>query len=173
MKTFVNQSIWAIMAVMMAGCASNSGVKSGEMAKGKEYLMQSGGHSVLKLTGPMDSQGKSQDGSLTISLKNDVEIWLVSGVGTIGEAEGRIGETMKGEFKDFKPASTKEVMIAGSSAKELVGPGNEADDGDAGEADVIVFKVGGRVFVACTHGEELKPGAREGMMRLVKTAQGV
>jgi hypothetical protein len=48
---------------------------------------------------------------------------------------------------------------------------HEADDGDAGAADVIAFKVGDHVFVACDHGESLDPMGQQWLLTLVQTAQ--
>jgi hypothetical protein len=60
--------------------------------------------------------------------------------------------------------------IGGSAANRVRGTGVEADDGDPGTADVIVFRAGDRLFVACTHGESLNESARQWMTTVVKTA---
>jgi hypothetical protein len=74
------------------------------------------------------------------------------------------------EFKNFKSNQTSELTIAGSPAKRMVGDGEEADDGDPGKADVIVFKVGDHVFVACDHGETINETGQQGLLTLVQTA---
>jgi hypothetical protein len=63
------------------------------------------------------------------------------------------------------------VDIAGAPAKHIIGPGNEADDGDPGNAEVVLFVVGGRVFAGCVHGEfDDASRARPAMMAVLQTA---
>ena len=134
--------------------------------------MQSGGVDVLKLTGPADFKCVAEDGSLKFDApKFYAEYWLASGAHTVDEAVQRVGTQIASEFKDYKPNQTTDLTIAGSPAKRMVGAGEEADDGDPGEADVIVFKVGNHVFVACNHGEKLTSVGQEGMLTLTQTAQ--
>jgi hypothetical protein len=63
----------------------------------------------------------------------------------------RLAEVIKGEVLNFKPETTTDITVAGALAKRLFGPGVEADDKDEGHADVVVFSLGGRVFVSCVH----------------------
>ena len=134
--------------------------------------MQSGGVDVLKLTGPADFKCVAEDGSLKFDAPTFyAEYWLVAGAHTVDESLQRVGTVIESEFKNFKPSQTTDLTIAGSPAKRMVGDGEEADDGDPGQADVIVFKVGNHVFVACNHGEKLTPVGQEGMLTLTQTAQ--
>ncbi len=141
-------------------------------AEGKAWVMQSAGSGVLKLTAPSDMKCVTGDGTLHFTAAGyEVEFWLVPGVQAVDDAVGRASTQIASEFKDFKPEHTTELTVAGSSAKRLVGSGHEADDGDPGDADVIVFKVGDHVFIACHHGESLNPVGQQGMLTLVQTAQ--
>jgi hypothetical protein len=128
---------------------------------------------VLQLAVPADTRfAVAVDGSLHVALPHgDVEVWLVHGAKTVDDAVGRVGAQIVDEFKDFKANRTTDLTIAGSPAKRLVGAGHEADDGDDGNADVIVFTVGGKVFVACYHGERLEPAGQAGLLALVQSAQ--
>src|SRR5262249_28191477 len=138
----------------------------------KACVMQSGGKAVLQLTAPADSDCTAKDGSLVIGLKSsEFEVWAVPTAKTIDDAVGNVGQVIVSQFKEFKPKNTTDLTVAGSPAKRLQGPGNEADDGDGGDADVVVFKVGDHVFVACTHGEDLKPAAQQFMLTVLATAQ--
>ncbi len=87
------------------------------------------------------------------------------------EAVGRVNVQIADQFKDFKPDHTTDLTIAGSPARQLIGPGHEADDGDAGAADVSVFKVADHIFIACYHSESLDPSGEQWMLTLVQTAQ--
>jgi hypothetical protein len=81
----------------------------------------------------------------------------------VDEAMGHVNSQIADQFKDFKPDHTTDLIIAGSPAKRLVGPGHEADDCDAGAADVILFKVGNHIFIACYHGVSLDPSGEQWM----------
>ena len=63
------------------------------------------------------------------------------------------------------------LTIAGTPARRMMGTGTEADDGDPGDADVIVFKTGENYFIACTHAESLQAAAQEWMLHIVQTAK--
>jgi hypothetical protein len=175
MRTFNYGSFLIIVVGMLGGCGS-MGTKpaaSADSAAGtKAFVMQSGGANVLSLTTSADTKCVAGDGSLHFTTqKYEVEVWLVSGAKTVDEAMGRVSSQIVSEFKNFKPNQTTDLTFAGSPAKRSVGIGDEADDGDPGNADVIVFKVGDHVFVSCTHGENLTSAAQQGMLALVQTAQ--
>jgi len=113
----------------------------------------------------------AKDGTLHIDATQfDVELWLVDGAHTVDEAIGRIGQVIKDQFKDFKATRTTDLTVAGSPARQLIGSDHEADDGDNGQADVIVFEVGDRIFIACAHGEDLTPMAQQGILTVVQSA---
>jgi hypothetical protein len=64
-----------------------------------------------------------------------------------------------------------DLVIAGAPAKHVTGSGNEADDGDPGNAEVVFFVAGGRVFAGCVHGEaDDSSKARAAMMTVLNTA---
>ena len=162
MRAFIYGSLFVIATGILSGCGSSTGTKSAtsaapqaeKVADTKDFVMQSGGANVLKLTTPAGTKCVAEDGSLKFdSPKYYVEVWLVSGAKTVDEAMGCVSSQIVSEFKNFKPDQTTDLTIAGSPAKRMVGVGNEADDDDPGKADVIVFKVGDHVFVACNHGE--------------------
>lgn len=133
--------------------------------------MQSGGANVLRLTTSADCKCAAKDGSLKINAPQfEVEVWLAPAK-TVDEATASVDKQIVDEFKDFKAESTTDLTIAGAPAKRLVGPGHEADDGDPGAADLIVFKLGDHVFVACTHGEKLTPIGQQGLLTIVQTAR--
>jgi hypothetical protein len=82
-----------------------------------------------------------------------LHLWPISKAKAIDEVLPLVAETIKGEFVNFKPNSTNSLLVAGAPAWHILGKGNEADDGDPGAAEVVIFKTGKRVFVACVHGE--------------------
>jgi len=179
MRTFISGLLFVTVAGAMCGCTS-IGTKSGpsaasqavSAADGKSWVMQSGGANVLKLAASPDIKCVSGDGTLHFTAPQyEVEFWLVPGAQTVDGAVGHVSMQIVSEFKDFKPDQTADLTVAGVPAKRLVGTGHEADDGDPGDADVIVFKIGDHVFVACNHGESLNPVGQQGMLTLVQTAQ--
>jgi hypothetical protein len=181
MRKFISSSLLIIVTGVFGGCASGSGTnqptapnaQNDQAAAAKTFVMQSGGVNVLKLSAAAAFKGRAEDGSLHLTLPQqyEVEFWIVPGAKTVDEALGRISTQIISEFKDFKPDHTTDITVAGSPAKRLTGKGHEADDGDPGAADVVVFKVGDHVFIACNHGEGLDPAAQQGMLTLLQSAQ--
>jgi hypothetical protein len=179
MRTYISGLLFITAAGTMFGCNSagptssqSPATQAVNAAKGKPWVMPSGGAGVLKLTAPNDIKCVTGDGMLHFTAaKYEVECWLVPGAQTVDDAVGRVSTQISSEFKDFKPEKTAELTIAGSPAKRLVGSGHEADDGDPGDADVIIFTVGNHIFVACNHGESLDPVGQKAMLAIVQTAQ--
>ena len=181
MRTFINGLVLAGLAVMTVGCALDRGTTPGTPSGAhadragdtKACVMQSGDHAVLRLTVSADATCTPKDGSLHLEshARDAVDVWLAPGANSVDAAAGRVGQAITSEFKDFKATSTTALTIAGAPAKRLMGSGTEADDNDPGHADVIMFTAGGRVFVACTHGESLSAAAQQWMLAVVQTAQ--
>ena len=178
MRTVSRRLAFVIVAGVTGGC-STAGTTSdapatrpADVAAADACVMQSGGANVLRLTVPAGAKCKAADGSLHVDAPTyDVECWLVRGARTVDDAVPRVGPQIADEFRDFKADRTTDLTVAGSPAKRLVGTGHEADDGDPGAADVIVFRVGDRVFVACNHGETINPAGQQGLATLVQTAR--
>jgi hypothetical protein len=100
-----------------------------------------------------------------------LHVWSVSKATTANDALPRTAELIKSEFIKFKPNATNDIVIAGAPAKRVTGSGNEADDGDPGNAEVVLFAVGGHIFAACVHGEfDDASRQRAPMMAVLKTA---
>ncbi len=109
---------------------------------------------AVKLSVPEDAKISNKAEKTTIETKTLwLYIWPVAGAKTVDEAIPKIGEVIKGEFCDFAAQSTESISLVGGAAKHLEGRGTEADDGDPGTAEVVVFAVSGNVFAACVHGE--------------------
>jgi hypothetical protein len=127
---------------------------------------------ALILTVPATAKTKSTNGWLNIQTPNlTLNIWVVLNAKTTDDALPRMGDLIKSEFLNFKTNGVMEAEIAGAPAKHVTGSGNEADDHDPGNAEVVVFVTGGRVFVACVHGEADEAAkARAAMMAVLKTA---
>jgi hypothetical protein len=101
-----------------------------------------------------------------------LHVWAVPNAKTAGDAVPRAAEIIKSEFINFKTTAAMDLEIAGAPAKHVTGSGNEADDGDPGNTEVVFFAVGDRVFAACVHGEFNDASrARAPMMAVLKTAQ--
>ena len=135
----------------------------------KTCVMQSGSVDVLRLTIANDVKCVSKDGSLDLNSPHlEMEVWLVRNARTIDDAMAHINTAITDQFKNFKSDHTSDLTIADSPAKRLIGFGKEADDGDDGKADLVVFKIGNHIFIACTHGEDLSPTRNNGCQQSCK-----
>lgn len=174
----------ALGTVLFQGCASHSKPKTETPAKttasaqgnaaaavnqGRGYVMMSHGTPVLRLVAPGDAPCEVGDGTFDMkSREGYVNVWLVPGASTVQDGVQKIPSVIAGEFKDFSAEKTTDFAGA-MPGKRVFGSGREADDNDPGTADVIVFQAGGRVFIACTHGESLRASAQQRMVELVRT----
>ena len=129
----------------------------------------------LKLEILMDAKVTTKGDKTSILLKDAwVYIWSVPTVKTIAEAVPQTATIIKSEFTDFKLTETKHLNIAGHDADHLFGKGLEADDGDPGAAEVVIFTVGKHVFAACVHGEdEAAAKKRPDMLTILKSAKAL
>jgi hypothetical protein len=141
-------------------------------AHGIACVMQSGGRDVLRLSVAPDTKCKASDGAIDlVSHDQHIYFWMVKGAKSVNDVIGRVPERIKDEFRDFNADSTTDITVARSPMKRLVGSGTEADDGDPGRADVVVFQAGENVFVACVHGEHLDAAQQQWMTTILQTAQ--
>jgi hypothetical protein len=128
---------------------------------------------ALVLKAPAAAKVISTNGFLRIQTANlTLYVWAVPNAKTANDALPRAADIIKSEFLKFKTNAIMDMVIAGAPAKHVTGSGNEADDGDPGNAEVVFFVVGGRVFAGCVHGEaDDASKARAAMMAVLNTAQ--
>jgi hypothetical protein len=128
---------------------------------------------VLTLLLPPGAKVTASNGYINIKTsKMSLHVWAVPDAKTAKDAVPRAAEIIKSEFIKFAVTDTKDLVIAGSPAKHVIGSGNEADDGDPGHAEVVFFVVGSHIFAACVHGEfDDASRARAPMMAVLQTAQ--
>ena len=126
---------------------------------------------VLKVPGKTDVTRIT--GRTTIHAQDMfLHLWVVGNASNVTEGVSRVADLIKGEVLNFEPNRTNDITIAKVSAKLIAGPGTEADDGDEGNAEVVIFTVGGRVFVACIHGEgKIDPKEHQAMLDVLQTAK--
>ncbi len=141
----------------------------------KDTTISSHGAAVVTLTVAKDAKVTTTEGKTVIDTKEPpmyLCIWVAPKAKTVDEAVQKVGEVIKSEFTDFKVKKTATVKVAGAEAKHLMGEGKEADDGDPGTAEVVVFAVGKNIVVACVHGEgEVAARERQPMLAVLKTAK--
>lgn len=160
----------SLAVALVCGCASGGGSAADQTSN--LCALQVGGRNVLFLTAPSVAESTMKDGFLHLkSREGEVEIWRIRGAQSIDDGVRRVDKEISSEFKKFNPTKSTPLTIANAPATRLEGTGTEADDGDPGDADVVVFKVGDNIFIACTHGENLPASARRWMMSLLQTAQ--
>ena len=129
------------------------------------------GKPALALKVPAAAKVISANGYVKILTTNlTLHVWAVTNAKTVNEALPRVGEIIKSEFLNFKANAVMDMEVAGAPAKHVIGSGNEADDHDPGNAEVVLFVVGGHVFAGCVHGEaDDAAKARPAMMAVLKT----
>ena len=81
-----------------------------------------------------------------------VQMWQLSAA-SVADAEKNAATAIVSQVTEFKLTSATALTIAGNPARQLVGTGLEADDGDPSNAEVTIFTVGGKVFLLIAHGE--------------------
>ena len=166
---FMNISMMGIAASIfftsLAGLAS---------AQDTNVTLAVDGKPALALKVPAAAKVISTNGYVRILTTNlTLHVWAVTNAKTVNEALPRTAEIIKSEFLNFKTNAVMDMEIAGAPAKHVIGSGNEADDGDPGNAEVVLFVVGGHVFAGCVHGEaDDASKARPAMMAVLKTVSG-
>ena len=143
------------------------------LAEEKNVSIPVGGTPVLTLDVPKSAEVTTTKGKTVIdSKKLTMYVWVVPNAKQVADGVAHVGEVINDEFRNLAVDTTKTITVAGSDAKHLMGRGNEADDGDSGPADVVVFAAGGHVFVACVHGEGTQAAReRDAMLGVLKTAK--
>ena len=81
-----------------------------------------------------------------------IQVWATKAK-NLAAATADVAAIVVSEVTHFAPASTTDLTIAGAPAKQLIGAGEEADDGDPSNADVTLFTVNGVVYVLINHAE--------------------
>jgi hypothetical protein len=79
-------------------------------------------------------------------------MWQLSGA-SVADAEKNAATAIVSQVTEFKLTSAIALTIVGNSARQLVGTGMEADDGDPSNAEVTIFTACGKVFLLIAHGE--------------------
>lgn len=162
---------------LLGGCASSGGnttqpAGAEKKADTKSFAMQEDGKEVLLLDVPTKVRCKQKGDTATLAVfGHEATVRSVRGAKTIDDGVAQVNEIVKSEFKEFAPSKIEPLTISGNPAKELAGPGKEADDNDPASGVVVVFKAGERVFIALTHGEHFAPADRDWMMAIVQTAK--
>ncbi len=97
----------------------------------------------------------SKDGSTTIDIPLSgvhIQVWALSQT-SVDEAAKQVADLIKDQVTKFKVTETKPISVASVPGKQLIGTGEEADDGDPANADVYLFLIEGKIYMICAHGE--------------------
>ena len=143
------------------------------LAEDKTIAFPSGDNAVANLTVPKAAKVTSENGKTTVETNQfNLYLWLAPKVKTVDEAVASVGEIIKSEAINLKIGETKTIKVAGADAKHIMAKSNEADDNNPGTTDIVVFTVGGKVIVACIHGEsDFAPRKRQAMLDMLATAK--
>ncbi len=142
-------------------------------ARDSSVTLSVDGKPALVLQVPAAARVTSSNAYVNIRATNmSLHVWAVPNATTAADALPRAAEIIKSEFINFKTTAVMDMLVAGAPAKHVTGSGNEADDGDPGNAEVVLFVVRGRVFAGCVHGEfDDASRARAPMLAVLRTAQ--
>ena len=180
MRGFIISLALVFMGATVTSCTTSqepakSGSPAAAASDAKPGVVMSDGKAVLTMTLPTGTQTFNEDNKFTAAegkWQFHFYVWMVKDAKTLDDAAARVPELIKSEFLEFKLVSKKDLIVAGSPAKQLDGSGKEADDHDPGNAEVVLFTVGGKVFAACIHGEGNAPDVRRSfMMTAIQTAK--
>jgi len=160
MKAF----IVAVVIASLAYCA---------VAEDRTITVLADKEPVLELTAPANAQVTLIKDKTVIETTNMfLYVWSVAGAKTLDEAQARLDDTIKVDVLKFSASVTNHITLADSPARHLIGSGLEADDQDNATADVVIFKAGNRLFIACVHGEVNEASKeREPMLKVLRTAR--
>ena len=101
-----------------------------------------------------------------------LHIWPQAEGATLAGTVARVSGIIKGDVLNFKTNKTEALKVGARTVNWFAGTGIEADDEDSSHAEVVVFDVGGRVFVACIHGEgRIEPAEHNAMLAALKTVE--
>jgi hypothetical protein len=157
----------------LLACMFTASVAVVALAQDTSVTLSVDGKPALALQVPAAAKVVSSNGYINIRTTNmSLHVWAVAKAKTANDALPRTAELIKSEFIKFKTTASMDMVIAGAPARHITGSGNEADDGDPGNAEVVLFVIGGRVFAGCVHGEfDDAARARAPMMAVLQTAQ--
>src|SRR5580704_2570899 len=120
------RNLISVLFVLIAVAAS---------AQDKSVTLSVDGRPTLVLQAPAAAKITSSNAYVNIKTTTmSVYIWAVPNAKSAADAVPRAGELIKSEFVNYKPSAVRDLVIAGAAAKHIAGPGNEADDGDPGNA---------------------------------------
>jgi hypothetical protein len=127
---------------------------------------------ALTLTVPKTAKVTTDAVRMTIDTsKFNLYLWATKAK-TVDNEVKVVAKTVKSEVVNLKIEKTRTIKVAGADAKHLMAKSNEADDNDPGTTDIVVFTSGGKVIVACIHGEnDFAPKNREAMLKMIETAK--
>lgn len=162
--------IVAAAVLLSAAVALAAGDKNDKNDKSVSF--PPGKKPAVTLTVPGTVKVTTDKGKTTIDTnKFNMYLWATKAK-TIDNEVKVVAKTVKSEVVNLKIEETETIKVAGADAKHLIAKSNEADDNDPGTTDIVVFTSGGKVIVACIHGEEdFAPKHRQAMLDLLKTAK--
>ena len=126
------------------------------LAEDKTVSFPPGKNAVMNLTVPKAAKVTTDAGKTTIDTpKGNVYLWVAAKAKTVEQvvAVKAIDKIVESEVKEIKVEKADTIKVADVDAQQITAKTKEADDGDAGTSAFVVFKFGGKVIVACVHGE--------------------
>ena len=149
------------------------GLASSVLAEERAVTVLADKTPALELAVPATAEVTPWKGKTVIHTTNMfLNVWLVPEAKTLGDAQVRLADVIKGDVLKFVASATNRLTVAGSPALHLSGTCVEADDGDPATADIVIFAAGHRIFVAYVHGEDNAASReRDPMLKMLQTAR--
>jgi hypothetical protein len=173
----MKSAVLSLFAMFLASAAWAEDMKSVTISSAAKEVMTVSAPQDAKITVSKEEKSAATKEKTAIDTKYNgkaitLYLWVVPKAKTVAGAISHIDDVIKSEVLNFKPDSTETITVAGAEAKHLKGKSVEADDQDPGTTDVVVFKVGKTVCVACVHGEhEMAAKQRQPMLDALKTVK--
>ncbi len=155
--------LFSVVGLLIAAASSTEEMKT--------VTITYDGAAVATIRVPQSAKVTRDKAKTVIDTKDMVlDLWVVPKANTVAEAIAGLDDAIKGEVLKFNATSTETTTVAGSEAKHLKGKGLEADDQDPATVDIVAFRIGKTVLVACVHGEgDAAIRQRQPMLNALKT----
>lgn len=144
-----------LLVLALASSTALAAVETAPQAASLQATVQHGAKPAFTLTLPAgwDALQANEKTVIHPGAKHPhIQVWATPAK-DLAAATADVATLVVSEVTHFVSATTTDVTVAGALAKQLIGTGEEADDGDPSNAEITLFTVGGVVYVLINHAE--------------------